>query len=280
MKWETKIGIGSVQFGLPYGISNTTGQTPPVEVAKILDVAYSNGIRIIDTASAYGTSEQVIGMLHDNRFLLVSKFMPPQENETIGEQLDKSLRLLQTNSLYGYLAHRPLELLQDTAVWESLQALKATHKIKKIGLSFNTPEEYVQLKAAGITPDLVQVPFNYFDTRFKDILIELKDNGCEIHTRSAFLQGLFFTDVNKLSPFFDAVKPKLQYLHEHYGDSLHGALLRYVAQQDFIDVVVMGIETATQLENNIHSLANAPDIESIDVAYSDELLMPLHWPKN
>jgi aryl-alcohol dehydrogenase-like predicted oxidoreductase len=280
MKNISKIGIGSVQFGLPYGISNTTGQTPPDEVAKIFDVAHANGIRIIDTASAYGTSESVIGMLHDNRFLLVSKFMPPHENESIEEQLAKSLSLLQTDSLYGYLAHRPLELLQDPKVWETLQELKVANKIKKIGFSLNTPEEYVTLKAAGFTPDLVQVPFNYFDTRFQDILIELKANGCEIHTRSAFLQGLFFAKPSKLSPFFDALKPKLQYLHEQYTDSLQGALLQYVVQQEFIDVVIMGIETATQLENNIHSLANAPDLEPLDVAYSNELLMPLHWPKN
>ena len=126
----------------------------------------------------------------------------------------------------------------------------------------------------------MQVPYNYFDTRFKHILIKLKANGCEIHTRSAFLQGLFFKDLAKLSPFFDVLKPKLYDLHEHYKESLYGALLNYVVQQDFIDVVIMGIETAAQLENNMKSLDNAPKMESVDVAYSDELLMPLHWPKN
>jgi aryl-alcohol dehydrogenase-like predicted oxidoreductase len=280
MKKISKIGIGSVQFGLPYGISNTNGQTPPEEVAKILDVAFSNGIRIIDTASAYGSSESVLGMLHNNRFLLVSKFMPPQEYGSVGEQLTKSLSLLKLDSLYGYLAHRPLELLQDATVWKTLQALKSANKIQKIGFSLNTPEEYESLTQAGIIPDLVQVPYNYFDTRFKSILIKLKANGCEIHTRSAFLQGLFFTDAAKLSPFFNAFKPKLQDLHVHYKESLHGALLNYVVKQDFIDVVIMGIETAAQLENNMHSLDNAPNMEPVEVAYSDELLMPLHWPKN
>lgn len=280
MKNISKIGIGSVQFGLPYGISNTTGQTPTEEVAKIFAVADANGIRIIDTAAAYGSSEQVIGMLHANRFLLVSKFMSPQEHGSVGEQLAKSLTLLQTDFLYGYLAHRSLDILQDSTIWESLQALKATNKIKKIGFSLNTPEEYLQLKSAGFVPDVVQVPYNYFDTRFKDILIELKANGCEIHTRSAFLQGLFFTEPATLSSFFDSVKPQLQCLHDHYNETLPGALLQFVLQQEFIDVVIMGIETAAQLDNNIHSLINPPDLAPIEIVYPNEVLMPLHWPKN
>ena len=280
MKNISKIGIGSVQFGLPYGISNTTGQTPPDEVAKIFDVAHANGIRLIDTASAYGSSEQVIGLLNDNRFLLVSKFMPPRENGSVGEQLAKSLSLLQTDSLYGFLAHRPLELLRDTTVWEKLQSLKSKNKIQKIGFSLNTPEEYEVLLKAGFIPDLVQVPYNYFDTRFKDILIKLKCNGCEIHTRSTFLQGLFFVEPAELSSFFNALKPQLRYLHANYNDTLKGALLNYVLQQEFVDVVVIGIETAVQLENNLHSLANAPVLTPNEVSYPHELLMPLHWPKN
>lgn len=280
MKKFSKIGIGTVQFGLPYGISNTKGQTPPDEVARILDVAFSNGIRIIDTASAYGSSESVIGMLHSNRFAIVSKFMPPEGDESIEIQLNQSLSKLKVDNLYGYLAHRPLKLLNNKKVWDELLTLKAAKKIQKIGFSLNTPEEYYKLKSEGFTPDLVQVPYNYFDTRFKEILVELKANGCEIHTRSAFLQGLFFTDVAKLSPFFDALKPELQDLHEQYKESLHGALLKYVVQQDFIDFIIMGVEIASQLENNIRTLANAPDLPTIKVAYPNELLMPLYWPKN
>jgi aryl-alcohol dehydrogenase-like predicted oxidoreductase len=280
MKWNAKIGIGSVQFGLPYGISNTTGQTPPEEVAKILNHAFANGIRLIDTASAYGTSEAVIGQLHDHRFALVSKFMPPQKGESISTVLDESLGLLKTDQLYGYLAHRPLALLDDPEVWANLQKLKQMGKIKKIGFSLNTPEEFYELEKAGLKPDLVQVPFNYFDTRFKAILIQLKSEGCEIHTRSTFLQGLFFTDIEKLSPFFEELKPKLQYLHQQYGEKLQGALLHYVVQQPFVDVVIMGIETVKQIEMNLQSLIDTPVLAPIAISYSKELLMPMHWPKN
>lgn len=280
MKKRSKIGIGSVQFGLPYGISNTTGQTPLEEVVKIFDIAFSNGIHIIDTASGYGASEAVTGMLHNNRFTVVSKFMPPKGDESIEIQLEQSFSKLKMDSLYGYLAHRPLEMLNNKKVWEELLELKAAKKIQKIGFSLNTPDEYYQLESAGFIPDLVQVPFNYFDSRFKELLIALKAEGCEIHTRSVFLQGLFFADTSKLSPFFDELKPKLNYLHQQFKDNLHSALLNFVMKQKFIDVVIIGVENAIQLQNNIQSIESAPDLEPLNNVYSEHLLMPMHWPKN
>jgi aryl-alcohol dehydrogenase-like predicted oxidoreductase len=182
--------------------------------------------------------------------------------------------------LYGYLAHRPLELLKDKKVWQELLNFKSEDRIQKIGFSLNTPEEYLQLKSAGFKPDLVQVPYNYFDTRFKEIVIELKAEGCEIHTRSTFLQGLFFADVNKLSPFFDEVKPILSYLHETYKDELHGVLLNYVLEQEFVDVVIMGIENAAQLGRNIKNLENTEGLEPLSNNYSQQIVMPMYWPKN
>ena len=280
MKWQSKIGLGSVQFGLPYGISNQTGQTPIEEVSRIFDLAFAEGIRIVDTASGYGTSESVIGMLNDNRFSIVSKFGPSSSFEDIRQQLENSLSALKAKSLYGYLAHRPLDLLENSIVWLELQKLKRENKISKIGFSLNAPDEYYQLKAAGMQPDLVQVPFNYFDSRFREVLIELKANGCEVHTRSTFLQGLFFTDVEKLSPFFDEFKPNLQYLHKTYTNQLEGALLNYVLQQDFIDVVIMGVENAAQLTANLESIAVAPELKPLTVSFSDKLVMPMHWPKD
>jgi aryl-alcohol dehydrogenase-like predicted oxidoreductase len=281
MKWQSKIGLGSVQFGLPYGISNKTGQTPIEEVSKIFDLAYANGVRIIDTASGYGTSESVIGILNDNRFSIVSKFGPSSSVADIRQQLENSLSALNAKSLYGYLAHRPLDLLENPIIWQELQKLRTeNNKIRKIGFSLNAPDEYFKLKSAGMTPDLVQVPFNYFDTRFRKVLIELKAIGCEVHTRSTFLQGLFFTDTEKLSPFFDELKPNLQHLHNTYKNALEGALLKYVLQQDFIDVVIMGVENTTQLTANLKSIAVAPELETLTVSFAEKLIMPMHWPKD
>jgi len=280
MNQSSKIGIGSVQFGLPYGISNSNGQTTLEEVSGILDCAYNQGVRIIDTASAYGTSEYVIGELHRNRFQLVSKFMPPTPDESIADLLHKSLENLQTDSLYGFLAHRPLELLHHHKDWFDLQVLKAENKIVKIGFSLNSPEEFYLLKAAGFMPDLVQIPYNYFDERFKEIALQLKAEGCEIHTRSVFLQGLFFLTAEQLSPFFEECKPQLQYLHQCYGEQLYGALLQYVLQQDFVDIVIMGVENEEQLKMNLSAVMNSPQLPPLGVSFSEKIVMPMYWPKS
>ena len=280
MELQNKIGLGSVQFGIPYGISNQNGQTPFDEVAKILDFAFSSNIKIIDTASGYGTSESVIGELNKSRFEIVSKFMPSNSEVDIRKQLEKSLSLLKIESLYGYLAHRPLDLLDNIVVWNELKKLKSEMKIKKIGFSLNTPEEYYQLKLAGLEPDLVQVPFNYFDTRFKEVLIELKNAGCEVHTRSTFLQGLFFADTEKLPNFFNELRPIIKNLQNNYKEKLEGVLLSYVLQQEFIDIVIMGVENEGQLIKNINCIDNASQLESLKVTFSEQVVMPMHWPKN
>ena len=53
--------LGTVQFGLPYGITNQTGQVPEKEVRSILALAASSGISLLDTAQAYGNAESVLG---------------------------------------------------------------------------------------------------------------------------------------------------------------------------------------------------------------------------
>lgn len=275
----TKIGLGSVQFGLPYGINNQNGQTPPHEVAAVLDVAFEKGITLLDTASGYGTAEAVLGKTHQHRFDIVSKFMPPEKGATIEQQLHQSLQLLQTNHLYGYLAHRPLAMVANPENWQELQELKALQKIKKIGFSFNDPSEYEPLKLLGFLPDLVQVPFNYFDHRFIPLMEELKAAGCEIHTRSTYLQGLFFKPTNELPSFFAELKGELLALQTTYGEVLQDALLHYVLSFDFVDKVLVGVETKQQLERNLEHLDKAPELPTRSITYTEQLLMPSNWPK-
>ena len=56
-----KLGLGTVQFGLDYGISNCTGRTSSSEVGQILEFAATHDLRVLDTAALYGGSEEVLG---------------------------------------------------------------------------------------------------------------------------------------------------------------------------------------------------------------------------
>lgn len=279
MNLNNKIGLGSVQFGIPYGVSNNGGQTSPVEVTKILTYSGKSGITVIDTASAYGNAEEVLGENDINNFKIVSKFIPPEESNSISLQLNKSLSNLKIDSLYGYLAHRPLDLIKNQNQWEELLVLKQEKRINKIGFSLNEPREFELLFQKGMIPDLIQVPFNYFDNRFKDILLDLKTNGCEIHTRSAFLQGLFFMDVVNLPSFFDEVKKEISELQINFDNNLSGTLLKYVLSLNFVDVVIMGVENEKQLKNNLITIDSAPSLKSKDFNFSESVISPINWPK-
>lgn len=279
MNLNSKIGLGTVQFGLDYGISNENGKTSSEEVTKILSYAQAQEIDTLDTASAYGDAEKVLGENDLNEFRIISKFMPPEQGETISSQLQKSLERLKKKNLYGYLAHRPLNVFENPLLWKELQILKKEGLVKKIGFSFNEPSELSKILHAGFIPDLIQIPFNYFDQRFKKQIIPLKEQGCEIHTRSTFLQGLFFVNPDTMNSYFDEVRPIIKNLQSTVKN-LSGSLLRFASEQPFIDKVILGVEDSTQLKTNLDTLKNAVKLPAVEHKISDNILIPSGWPKN
>lgn len=277
MKLNEKVGLGTVQFGLPYGISNKAGQTDSIEVTKILITAKTYKIQVLDSASAYGNSEDVLGQNDLSSFKMVSKFMP-DSMEDISNQLETSLEKLGIQKLHGYLAHRPLNILENPAQWDILLEFKSKSKVDKIGFSLNEPMELEQLIDKGYIPDLIQVPYNYFDRRFEPYIKDLKKEGCEIHTRSAFLQGLFFMNPNRLDDFFEEVKLPISQLQKK--EFLNGALLKFAVQQPFIDRVIIGVETNKQLVENLTNLELASILPELQYKINENILIPSRWPKN
>lgn len=272
----SKIGLGTVQFGLNYGVSNIQGQTDISEVGKILSTAYQNEVNLIDTASAYGDAESILGQFNLKKFKVVSKFMPTRGLK-LKVLLEQSLEKLNTDKLYAYLAHRPLSLLDNNS-WEELKELKENGFVQKIGYSLNEPSELDTLLERGFPPDIIQVPFNYFDHRFEEQMRRLKSDGCEIHTRSTFLQGLFFIKSEKLNSFFDEVKPLLKKLQNEYV-SLNKLLLNYVLGKEFIDKVIIGVENNDQLLQNLNVFQESEELPDVNFDISSKILMPMHWPK-
>ena len=62
-----KIALGTVQFGIDYGI-NSGVKVEPNEVNNIINFARNNDIRMLDTAKLYGSSEQVLGEVNTQDF--------------------------------------------------------------------------------------------------------------------------------------------------------------------------------------------------------------------
>ncbi len=274
----SKIGLGTAQIGMPYGISNTSGQTDETEAAAILSFAAAIGIDLVDTASSYGTSEGVLGRNNPIRFKVVSKFITTPGSGTILSQLKQSLHSLNSNQLYGYLAHRPMDLVNNPEYWLELKKYREEGLVVKIGFSFNEIQEVDAVLSKGFIPDIVQVPYNYTDNRFLPHMFRLKELGCEIHARSPFLQGLFFADPTMLNPFFEEIIPTLIRL-QGYGKELPGMLLRYCCNIPCIDKVIFGVNTVAQLMENIKSLENNIILPDKLTNFSEKIITPSKWPE-
>ena len=281
-----KITLGTVQFGINYGISNTHGVPSDDELKAIFSVAKEGGIECLDTAQAYGNAEERLGLFSGNQFKIITKFPNVSTNEELEKMLAASLIRLKSDSIYGYLAHNADILIEKPFLWETLQKAKTEGKIQKIGFSLYSPQQLEKLLELNCVPDLVQLPYSILDRKFEAKLAELKQLGTEIHVRSVFLQGLYFMNPNalpeKLLPLQSALTD-LQSICNENGAAVGDVALNYVISNLNIDQIVMGVETAEQLKENIQSVLNwkggsdlFSKIEAIEIK-DKSLLNPVNW---
>ena len=273
-----KIVLGTVQFGLQYGV-NSAGRPTQEAVKSILEEAAKGGITTLDTSSAYGNSEEVLGesITTPGQFNIVSKY--PKGETPVAEMFNSSLKRLKVDKLYGYLLHHFEVYKNNPKVWDEFIALKASGKVKKIGFSLYTPEELELILKNGSPFDLIQVPFNIFDKKFLPYMKELHEKGVEIHVRSTFLQGLFFKDRNALPEKLQPMKKYLLQLDEFSqksGLSISEIALNYNLQNPYIDGVLIGVDNVEQLQMNLNSVKDIPIDNEIEVK-EQELLNPVNW---
>ena len=148
---KNKIVLGTVQFGINYGISNSTGKTSVEEVSKILDMACQKGVSMLDTAQAYGSSEEILGKLHQNRFSIVTKLNSRLLNKQSATSLvEESLKKLKVESIHGVLFHSLINSSKDQQAFDELVHLK------KKGITFLTSSEVINSKLtdSGVELDI------------------------------------------------------------------------------------------------------------------------------
>ena len=281
-----KITLGTVQFGINYGISNQHGVPSDTELKTIFNVAKQLGIKNLDTAKAYGNAEERIGEFSDNQFNIISKFPKVDSEAALHLALTETLALLKTDSIYGYLAHNADVLIENPSLWNALLEAKNNGKISKIGFSLYQPEQLEKLLELNCIPDLVQLPYSILDRKFEAQLSILKELGTEIHVRSVFLQGLYFMNPNHLPEKLQPLQSNLTEFHQlcdEHNVSVGEVALNYVIANANIDQLVIGIETAEQLQQNIDTISNwkpndklFSQIEAIQIK-DKSLLNPVNW---
>lgn len=262
-KEEMKVGLGAVQFGMDYGVSNRTGKTPAAEVAAILDTARKLGVNVIDTASLYGDSEAILGqaMPEASQFDIVTKtpqFAKPSLTESEAQVLEDafhtSLLKLRRHSVYGLLIHRADDLLVPGGdlLMKRMLALKQKGLVRKVGVSVYSGRQIDEL-LERYSIDLIQLPISVFDQRLLQSghLGKLKQAGVEIHARSVFLQGLLLMEPDEIPDYFSAVRGKIENYRQF--NLARGLLplqvaLGFVSGLPEIDRLICGVNNHQQLE--------------------------------
>lgn len=285
----SRLALGTVQFGLPYGIANHDGQVTYSVAKTMLQLATAKGIDTLDTAIAYGESESCLGEAGTQGFKLVTKLpaVPDEHSDINGwvrEQAMASLSRLRVHSVYGLLLHCPEQLLgaDGEALFQALQDLKEAGLVQKIGVSIYAPSELDAL-LPRYRFDLVQAPLNLVDRRLhaSGWLQRLKDDGVEIHTRSAFLQGLLLMPQDsipdKFLPWTDLWGKWHDWLSHHAVLAVH-ACLAFPLSFPEIARVIVGADSVSQLEQIISVATRVAPVDLPDLRCDAEnLINPARW---
>ena len=288
---SNKLILGTVQMGIPYGINNTSGKITFDDSIKILKKAYSSNINIIDTAEVYGNAHSIIGEYHkinpSNKFKIITKF-PHSFTGSLKEKVNHYIKELYTDTLFAILFHSYSSYRDNTHNIHELIQLKKDKLIEKIGVSVYTNEEIEEV-IQDINIDIIQLPFNVFDNKNQrgDIIQKIKKTGKIIHTRSCFLQGLFFTSPQTKTPLTTQLKTelnKLRSISQSNGISIQQTALNYCLQEQLIDNVLIGVDSLDQLNHNIEFSSKTISPEIIEEINSikinnKNLLNPSLWNK-
>ena len=282
-----KLTIGTVQFGMPYGIANQNGQVHGDDIAAILDLAWENGIDTLDTAKAYGDSEESIGnylkQRPNNSWNIITKISECDKN--IAEQIKDSTEKL-TISTTIMMAHSA-ELFMENEFQKELSDARDRQIIAKVGVSLYSEDEINRVLESAFKPDVIQLPMNILDTRLYRIgmLALLCENGIEVHVRSVFLQGLFYLPESDLNIRFSDAVPYLEKLKSIAAEAeltLAEFSLLWLVSLEEVNKVVIGVDNADQLKTHLETLKKDVDPavfeKALFIRYENEtILNPSLW---
>lgn len=293
-----KLALGTVQWGLPYGIANISGPPTAVEIDRILRRAEESGVTLLDTAHDYGESEAVIGRAlarlgaHDTFVIATkAKLHDGESPDALRSSLEKSRRLLGIDIVPFFLLH-DAQQARIPGVWDTLLGARADGIVQNVGVSVSGDAIRALAEAANLEHmTAVQIAGNVFDTGLigSAELATLRENGVTVFARSAFLQGLIVmaeVDVPEALREVLPAKRRLTALAKREGRSVLELALQYPLTVPAVDCLVIGCETIQQFEQNL-AWRDAPPLTASELADIADLARdlpewitkPWEWPK-
>ena len=282
-----KLGLGTVQFGMNYGISNEAGIVCLDEVDRILTNARNNHITLLDTAQAYGESEEQIGKVNSQDFKIITKLRPGIQANEIRVSVRNSILVLNRRILDGVLFHEFNDYYKNPQTLKNLDETKSEGLIRKTGFSLYLTEHLDFLLDNHIEFDILQIPFNIFDQRFKSYFKVLKEKRIEIQCRSVFLQGLVFLNPKHMKSHFNEYIPLFLKFHNKIRDlnsTVVKTCLNYVYSIKEIDHIIIGVCSNKELQMSLDSLSSKTfemekyhkDFQGFSIS-DEKIVLPCNW---
>jgi aryl-alcohol dehydrogenase-like predicted oxidoreductase len=293
-----RLVLGTAQLGIPYGIANKSGQPDHKTSLSIVRAAWDRGIRIFDTAHAYGESETVLGACLSKLGLsqqaqIITKLpinIDHLNPQAVKQALGKSLDLLKIPFLYGLMLHRETLLDDwDKGLKDILGNFIREGRVQKLGVSVYTPSYAAKaVKTDGI--GIIQIPTNILDQRFyRAGVFELAEEYKKtIFIRSAFLQGLILMKSHELPKNMLYARPileKIENLSLRFSISKQEMAMIYLREKYIDAKIIFGAETLTQVIDNLHCWGKImpagfmPEIDETFKNLDERILNPSLWPQ-
>jgi len=300
----SRIGLGTVQFGIDYGINNAAGQVRYQDILEILSLASEKGINFIDTSRYYGSSEENLGKALDelglaDSFIVCTKLDLPGNYSELTEEsllqevsdcLNKSRETLRLDKLPVYLLHRADYMkVSGGILWDFLKEKRAEGLIGHLGVSIGSGPEEAGEVLGDTAVEAIQIPYNLFDQRWQKegILKKAAEKEVAVFNRSTYLQGLLLMDSSEAALKLPAAVPFLERLEgfiREYGYNRKELAMKYVFSENSICSSIIGVDSLDQLDENL-SIYNAvePDkkiAENIEELFHDvpeSIVNPSLW---
>ena len=284
----SKFILVTANFGGSYGLAQNKN-IGEKHLKEIILFAQENGVNHFDTATAYGTSQSILGKFIDkSKKPKIDLKISEKECESVSSILaavKKTIDCLGVDKLSTLYLHNSKSLLEknQNIVKSGLNKLIDLGLVDYIGVSAYTLNEVILCKNTFSSLTRFQVPENICDRRLVNSkeLLDLSILGDEINVRSIFLQGLLIMDIQSIPTKLEKAKRIIQEF-EYYSKSIQSTRAElctaYALGIPWASNIVIGVESQLQLQEILKFGTLSIDDWSKNIQKLDESIAdPRNW---
>lgn len=297
----SRIGLGTVEIGLAYGLDNT-GLPTDQEAITLLKTVVEMGVSYIDTARGYGLAEERIGKSgigKNSNIIIGTKFGQFLKSEPtlhglelekrIREDIDLSRKNLNQEVLQLAQFHNELEDYTNfSEIIDIAEKLQSEQKIMHVGIAVRGEAVALAAIETGYF-ETIQLAYNIVDQRMTEkVLQKAQEKNIGIINRSVLLKGALTPARKNLPETLSQLKKHADASEEiakSLGIDLPTLAIRYVLSQRAISTALIGTVNANRIESALDALHAGPLPEDIlaqlrELAIADPTQIdPAKWPK-